>query len=215
MALPLASFVPPTPQRDRPQVASATERPPAKTFSGRFSPLHLLHSSTVSSPALSSSPFWLCCYVGLNICCLFWSWLLFAPFYSARWLSNCKLNYIFLPAGDPPARFAIADVAVQHEGSAQRLPTLNMEPQPPQPPQQQAPLSNSRPAHPHLHNILPPSQIPHRTANSTPVSSPGLFSPSLPRPAMTFPTHSQSESTTPAALVSPYLHPLQSHKVRE
>ncbi|KAK5656232.1 hypothetical protein OQA88_4993 [Cercophora sp. LCS_1] len=88
-----------------------------------------------------------------------------------------------------------------------------MEPQPHQPPQQAH--SHSRPSHPQLHNILPPSQIPHRTANSTPVSSPGLFSPSLPRPAMTFPTHPASESNTPAALASPYLHPLQSHKVRE
>jgi hypothetical protein len=32
---------------------------------------------------------------------------------------------------------------------------------------------------------------------------------------MTFPTQSASETTTPAALMSPYLHPLQSHKVRE
>lgn len=81
------------------------------------------------------------------------------------------------------------------------------------PPQQ--PQPRTRPSHPHLHNILPPSQVPHRTANSTPVSSPGLFSPSLSRPAMTFPSHSASESTTPAALASPYLHPLHSHKVRE
>jgi len=32
---------------------------------------------------------------------------------------------------------------------------------------------------------------------------------------MTFPTQPASEAATPAALVSPYLHPLQSHKVRE
>ncbi|KAI1311142.1 hypothetical protein F5Y03DRAFT_411017 [Xylaria venustula] len=56
--------------------------------------------------------------------------------------------------------------------------------------------------------------IPSRTANSTPVSSPGLFSPSNLR-SNVFP-YSTSDTSTPAASVnSPYLHPLQSHKVRE
>ncbi|KAK3314764.1 hypothetical protein B0H66DRAFT_321517 [Apodospora peruviana] len=90
-----------------------------------------------------------------------------------------------------------------------------MEPQQPHP--------HARPAHSHLHNIFPPpplSHIPPRTSNSTPVSSPGLFSPAHPRSTMSLPSqaHPASESTTPAgasALNSPYLHPLQSHKVRE
>ncbi|KAK0704752.1 hypothetical protein B0H67DRAFT_557495 [Lasiosphaeris hirsuta] len=82
-----------------------------------------------------------------------------------------------------------------------------------QPPQQPQPQPHARPSHPHLHNILPPSQTPYRTANSTPVSSPGLFSPSAPRPTMTFSPQSVSETTTP--VISPFLHPLQSHKVRE
>jgi len=73
---------------------------------------------------------------------------------------------------------------------------------------------------PHLHHVPPPpppSQVPHRSANSTPVSSPGVFSPTNPRTAMTFPSHAASEGTTPAALAShsPFLHPLQTHKVRE
>ncbi|KAK1761270.1 Serine/threonine-protein kinase ssp1 [Echria macrotheca] len=83
----------------------------------------------------------------------------------------------------------------------------------PQPPQQAQP--HSRPA---LQNILPLSQqLPQRTANSTPVSSPGLFSPALPRQTMTFPSHSASESGPLAIGASPFLHPLQSrnHKVRE
>ncbi|KAK3944515.1 Serine/threonine-protein kinase ssp1 [Diplogelasinospora grovesii] len=85
-----------------------------------------------------------------------------------------------------------------------------MEPQQPHP--------QSRPSHPHLHNILPPplSQPPYRTSNSTPVSSPGLFSPSLPRPNMSLASQPGSEGTTPlGATNSPYLHPLQSHRVRE
>ncbi|GAW14982.1 hypothetical protein ANO14919_043900 [Xylariales sp. No.14919] len=55
--------------------------------------------------------------------------------------------------------------------------------------------------------------IPSRTANSTPVSSPGLFSPTnLRSNAFT----SYSDASTPAAVAnSPYLHPLQSRKVRE
>ncbi|KAM7194881.1 Serine/threonine-protein kinase ssp1 [Naviculisporaceae sp. PSN 640] len=89
----------------------------------------------------------------------------------------------------------------------------------PQPPNSQ---SNYRPAHPHLHQIHPPplSHIPPRTSNSTPVSSPGLFSPTHPRSTMSLPAHqTHSESATPlgsgGTMNSPYLHPLQSHKVRE
>ncbi|PHH68238.1 hypothetical protein CDD82_711 [Ophiocordyceps australis] len=73
----------------------------------------------------------------------------------------------------------------------------------------QPPYHESLPAH------LPPStaSLPLRTASSTPVSSPGLFSPSVSRHVQ--PT-SVSESNTPApASDSPYLHPLQTHRVRE
>ncbi|KAI0181728.1 kinase-like protein [Hypoxylon sp. FL1284] len=59
--------------------------------------------------------------------------------------------------------------------------------------------------------------FPSRTANSTPISSPGpgLFSPSNPR-ANTLLLHSASEASTPVAMAaSPYLHPLQNHRVRE
>ncbi|KAK6083570.1 serine threonine-protein kinase ssp1 [Seiridium cupressi] len=62
-----------------------------------------------------------------------------------------------------------------------------------------------------LHHLLP------RTANSTPISSPGLFSPSSPQSQMAIPYTSASDASTPVmgALSSPYLHPLQNHKVRE
>ncbi|KAI1769129.1 kinase-like protein [Hypoxylon sp. FL1150] len=57
--------------------------------------------------------------------------------------------------------------------------------------------------------------IPSRTANSTPISSPGLFSPTNPRPHV-LPVYSASEASTPVPMAtSPYLHPLQRHKVRE
>ncbi|KAK8107472.1 uncharacterized protein PG998_009485 [Apiospora kogelbergensis] len=58
-------------------------------------------------------------------------------------------------------------------------------------------------------------QVPSRTASSTPVSSPGLFSPNNPRPVLNFPTHPASDASTPVAMNSPYLHPLQNHRVRE
>ncbi|KJZ72732.1 hypothetical protein HIM_07924 [Hirsutella minnesotensis 3608] len=65
----------------------------------------------------------------------------------------------------------------------------------------------------HANSHLPPSSLPLRTASSTPMSSPGLFSPS---PSRHHQPTSISESNTPApALGSPYLHPLQNHKVRE
>ncbi|AEO71098.1 uncharacterized protein THITE_2123135 [Thermothielavioides terrestris NRRL 8126] len=84
--------------------------------------------------------------------------------------------------------------------------------------------------HPHLHHILPPPPPahapPHRTSNSTPVSSPGLFSPSHHRPAMLFPLSQPGSETTMGGGPKPsYLHPLQNqlqahlhghdHKVRE
>ncbi|KAL2155554.1 hypothetical protein VTH82DRAFT_296 [Thermothelomyces myriococcoides] len=86
-------------------------------------------------------------------------------------------------------------------------------------PQQSSQSTFHRPPHSRLHSIFPPAQshlAQHRTANSTPVSSPsGLFSPSMPRPNMTFPSQPGSETATPGGLNSPYLHPLQGHKVRE
>ncbi|KAK0612843.1 hypothetical protein B0T17DRAFT_470690, partial [Bombardia bombarda] len=72
--------------------------------------------------------------------------------------------------------------------------------------------------HPSLHNIVPPplAHIPHRTANSTPVSPPGLFSPTAPRSTISLPAQTMSDgSSTPGTISSPFLHPLQSHRVRE
>ncbi|PSS00580.1 hypothetical protein BD289DRAFT_361026 [Coniella lustricola] len=70
----------------------------------------------------------------------------------------------------------------------------------------------------HINTLQPPYPPPSRTANSTPASSPGLFSPTNnPRAAMSLPSsQSVSENTTPAVQNSPFLHPLQTtHKVRE
>ncbi|CAN8103447.1 unnamed protein product [Discula destructiva] len=64
-----------------------------------------------------------------------------------------------------------------------------------------------------LNTLHPPHA---QTASSTPVSSPGLFSPVNPRATMSLPSSQPvSEGTTPAVQHSPYLHPLQTHKVRE
>ncbi|KAH6679933.1 serine/threonine-protein kinase ssp1 [Plectosphaerella plurivora] len=76
----------------------------------------------------------------------------------------------------------------------------------------------SRPNHPQLNALIPSSVTPPaRTASSTPMTSPGLFSPTNARTRTTFPGHSVSDSNTPIAYESgsPYLHPLQNHKVRE
>ncbi|ROT35177.1 kinase-like protein [Sodiomyces alkalinus F11] len=73
--------------------------------------------------------------------------------------------------------------------------------------------------HPNLHHIIPSSSTPPpRTASSTPMTSPGLFSPSIPGLGTThsLPAPSASDSNTPTGETnSPYLHPLQHHKVRE
>ncbi|KAK2589709.1 hypothetical protein QQS21_012611 [Conoideocrella luteorostrata] len=68
-----------------------------------------------------------------------------------------------------------------------------------------------------LHTPIPQSaSVPLRTASSTPVSSPGLFSPTTSRQNLTLPYTSLSECNTPApAGHSPFLHPLQTHRVRE
>ncbi|WYZ37106.1 hypothetical protein EsH8_II_000612 [Colletotrichum jinshuiense] len=86
-----------------------------------------------------------------------------------------------------------------------------MEPQHP-PPHPRNPL------HPHLQALIPPTanMLPLRSSASTPMTSPGLFSPTNPRPKMNFPPHASSDSNTPnVETSSPYLHPLQNHKVRE
>ncbi|OAA78604.1 Calcium/calmodulin-dependent/calcium-dependent protein kinase [Akanthomyces lecanii RCEF 1005] len=58
------------------------------------------------------------------------------------------------------------------------------------------------------------ASMPLRTASSTPVSSPGLFSPTPSRHILH--ASSMSESNTPAPPPGgPFLHPLQTHKVRE
>ncbi|RYP91897.1 hypothetical protein DL770_001957 [Monosporascus sp. CRB-9-2] len=72
--------------------------------------------------------------------------------------------------------------------------------------------------HPHLTTDLPhfSSNPGHRSTNSTPISSPGLFSPNSLRSTNPLGAQPHSESSTPApAANSPYLHPLQTHRVRE
>ncbi|KAI0843605.1 kinase-like protein [Hypoxylon sp. FL0890] len=70
-------------------------------------------------------------------------------------------------------------------------------------------------SHPPTDNNTVFTNVPSRTANSTPISSPGLFSPSNPR-SNTFLPYSASDASTPApATASPFLHPLQNHRVRE
>lgn len=62
------------------------------------------------------------------------------------------------------------------------------------------------------------AHIPSRTANSTPVSSPGLFSPTPSRLNMLMHQgHTMSEGTSPLPANSSdfFLHPLQIRKVRE
>jgi hypothetical protein len=72
--------------------------------------------------------------------------------------------------------------------------------------------------HPSLVTQLPTlTPMTSRTAESTPLSSPGLFSPTALRHSILAQQTSLSESNTPAPLHNglPYLHPLQTHKVRE
>ncbi|KAI0202640.1 kinase-like protein [Astrocystis sublimbata] len=85
------------------------------------------------------------------------------------------------------------------------------------------PQSHRPPLHTHninthnnTHNNSPHlPAVPLRTAASTPISSPGLFSPTAFR-HNAFSLQSSSEASTPAlAATSPYLHPLQAHKVKE
>ncbi|XXG97437.1 hypothetical protein Hte_003738 [Hypoxylon texense] len=77
------------------------------------------------------------------------------------------------------------------------------------------PQQSTQPPHPPTDNNPTLPAIPSRTANSTPISSPGLFSPTNSRPNA-FPVYSASEASTPVAMAaSPYLHPLQNHRVRE
>ncbi|UPK98622.1 hypothetical protein LCI18_009557 [Fusarium solani-melongenae] len=75
-------------------------------------------------------------------------------------------------------------------------------------------LSTANRGTPPLHTHLPSSSsMPLRTANSTPMSSPGLFSPSASRQNLV--TSVSENNTPPGYTQSPLLHPLQMHKVRE
>ncbi|KAH7179501.1 uncharacterized protein B0J16DRAFT_271934 [Fusarium flagelliforme] len=75
-------------------------------------------------------------------------------------------------------------------------------------------LSSTNRGTPPLHTHLPSSSsMPLRTANSTPMSSPGLFSPSASRQNLV--TSVSENNTPPNYAQSPLLHPLQMHKVRE
>ncbi|KAF6813542.1 serine threonine-protein kinase ssp1 [Colletotrichum sojae] len=81
---------------------------------------------------------------------------------------------------------------------------------------QHPPPHSRNPHHPHLHAVIPPSANFLQSSDSTPMTSPGLFSPSNPRPRSAFPAHASSDSNTPSLETSsPYLHPLQHRKVRE
>ncbi|KAM5343173.1 hypothetical protein ACJ41O_014139 [Fusarium nematophilum] len=80
--------------------------------------------------------------------------------------------------------------------------------------QSSASLSTTNRGTPPLHTHLPSSNsMPLRTANSTPMSSPGLFSPSGSRQNLV--TSVSENNTPPGYTQSPLLHPLQMHKVRE
>jgi hypothetical protein len=80
--------------------------------------------------------------------------------------------------------------------------------------QSSASLSSTTRGTPPLHTHLPSSSsMPLRTANSTPMSSPGLFSPSASRQNLV--TSVSENNTPPNYAQSPLLHPLQLHKVRE
>ncbi|KAG4295117.1 CAMKK protein kinase [Fusarium proliferatum] len=80
--------------------------------------------------------------------------------------------------------------------------------------QSSASLSSTARGAPPLHTHLPSSSsMPLRTANSTPMSSPGLFSPSPSRQNLV--TSVSENNTPPNYNQSPLLHPLQMHKVRE
>ncbi|CAH0032745.1 unnamed protein product [Clonostachys rhizophaga] len=73
-----------------------------------------------------------------------------------------------------------------------------------------------RPSQPQLFTHFPPAAtLQLRTSHNTPASSPGLFSPSTHRNPLLPPPTSLSESTSPAPGNHPYLHPLQTYKVRE
>ncbi|KAK6824856.1 serine/threonine-protein kinase ssp1 [Apiospora arundinis] len=60
--------------------------------------------------------------------------------------------------------------------------------------------------------VLPPVEERSRGAEEAEGTS---RYPNNPRPALNFPTHPASDASTPVAMNSPYLHPLQNHRVRE
>ncbi|KFA50404.1 hypothetical protein S40293_05226 [Stachybotrys chartarum IBT 40293] len=86
-----------------------------------------------------------------------------------------------------------------------------------QPSVQNSPLPPQHSPYPLINNFLSLSAaLPLKTADNTPMSSPGLFSPTGSRQTGLYHPTSFSESSTPVHHSgSPYLHPLQTHKVRE
>lgn len=78
---------------------------------------------------------------------------------------------------------------------------------------------HQHPVQPHLFTHLPPStQLPVRTSNSTPLQSPGLFSPNISRHNLNQTSFSEATSPLPEPNEAPFLHPLhplQHYKVRE
>ncbi|KAG9256178.1 putative serine/threonine protein kinase [Emericellopsis atlantica] len=83
-----------------------------------------------------------------------------------------------------------------------------------QQPKPNNPAPHNRPLFAHIPSS---AVLPSRTNHSTPITSPGLFSPTMTR-HNTQPPTSWSESNSPgpgADPIAPYLHPLQTYKVRE
>lgn len=143
------------------------------------------------------------------------------PRNSLNWTPIIHRRYIH-PTSSCPPRCSSSDVhdiccclaprRLHHQNVDSSLPHDNqsaiMEPSQP----------NDQPLWPHDRPSAGPlaqsASMPLRTASSTPVSSPGLFSPSPSRHVLH--ATSMSESNTPAPPPGgPFLHPLQTHKVRE
>jgi hypothetical protein len=133
---------------------------------------------------------------------------------------------LHLPHRDPaqrPQKLPTAQCARQHEVLPNQHLDKSMERdimESQQPPQAQLHHFPARPnPYPHARSqqgVLQslPAQLALRTANTTPASSPGPFSPPNTRPSMFAPSVSEGSTPGPGA-GSPLLHPLQHHKVRE
>jgi hypothetical protein len=143
-----------------------------------------------------------------------------------NWLAFCRFDRFTFSAPrscTTTTKLWTAQCAYQHEVWPNQLldeimERDNMESQ--QPPQAQQQHFPARPLpYPHArsqYGVLQalPTQLGLRTANTTPASSPGPFSPPNPRPSMFAPSVSEGSTPGPGA-GSPLLHPLQHHKVRE